>query len=279
MLGLFLLCFIPYHTFSETLLTQFVGQMPGLYGETAMTFNVHQLTHLSSTVRRMGPLWANSAFRFEDGNGRLLKQVTAAKGVPQQIVERVVMRQELETLLAADFLPAAVRLKCQRVLGYEHLRRATHVEGVCLLGRGTPVQRFSPAETAAMTARVGFCPSGALEHERFIVNSQVYESTQYRRAKKSNSTVISCHDGSVVVILRALHVDDMNVERCILLCTPLEELEVQNSVFPFYIVKTSRPGHSVVAVLPEDMHSACLLIDFGREQRYVCHLPNTLERD
>ncbi|KAG0413707.1 hypothetical protein HPB47_009132, partial [Ixodes persulcatus] len=92
---------------AETLLTQFVGQMPGLYGETAMTFNVHQLTHLSSTVRRMGPLWANSAFRFEDGNGRLLKQVTAAKGVPQQIVERVVMRQELETLLAADFLPAA----------------------------------------------------------------------------------------------------------------------------------------------------------------------------
>ncbi|KAG0437307.1 hypothetical protein HPB47_017502 [Ixodes persulcatus] len=81
--------------------------MPGLYGETAMTFNVHQLTHLSSTVRRMGPLWANSAFRFEDGNGRLLKQVTAAKGVPQQIVERVVMRQESETLLAADFLPAA----------------------------------------------------------------------------------------------------------------------------------------------------------------------------
>ncbi|KAG0435342.1 hypothetical protein HPB47_018545, partial [Ixodes persulcatus] len=92
---------------AETLLTQFVGQMPGLYGETAMTFNIHQLVHLCSTVRRMGPLWANSAFRFEDGNGRLLNHVTAAKGVPQQIVERVIMRQELETLLAADFLPAA----------------------------------------------------------------------------------------------------------------------------------------------------------------------------
>ncbi|KAG0420563.1 hypothetical protein HPB47_003425, partial [Ixodes persulcatus] len=58
----------------ETLLNQLVGQVLGLYEEASMTFNVNQLTHLCSTVRHMGPLWANSAFRSEDGNGRLPRQ-------------------------------------------------------------------------------------------------------------------------------------------------------------------------------------------------------------
>ncbi|CAN8023326.1 unnamed protein product [Ixodes persulcatus] len=247
-----------YFMISETLLTQFVSQMPGLYGYTAMTFNIHQLVHLCSTVRCMGPLWANSAFRFEDGNGRLLNHVTAAKGVPQQIVERVIMRKELETLLSADFLPASVKRKCQRVLGYDHLRSATYVQEACLLGSGMPVQSFSVEETAAMHSRIGFCPSGASEHERFVVKHQVYHNTQYGRAKKSNSSVICCNNEIVAIIIEALHVEDMNMECCVLLCTPLRQRVVHNSIFPVHIVETGSSGQSVVAVLPEDMHIACV---------------------
>lgn len=264
---------------SETLLTQFVDQMPELYNEMAMTFNIHQLVHLCSTVRRMGPLWANSVFRFEDGNGRLLNHVTAAKGVSQQIVEWVIMRQDLATLLAADFLQAAVKRTCQHVLGYDHLKSATYVHEACLLGSGTPVQSVSVEETATMHSRMGFCPSGASEHERFVVGHQLYKSTQKGKGKKSNSSVIRCNNEIVAIIIKALHVEDTNVECWDLLCTPLQQREAHNSIFPVHILETGSSGQSVVAMLPEDIHSALVYIDFGREKRYVCHLPSTLNRD
>lgn len=74
--------------FSEKLLKMFVAQVHTMYRETIMSFNVHQLLHLANTVRQMGPLWANSAFTFEMGNGQLLLGITAAKGLPLQIVEK-----------------------------------------------------------------------------------------------------------------------------------------------------------------------------------------------
>lgn len=65
-----------------------------------MSFNVHQFMHLVQAARKFGPLWAHSAFTFESGNGRIVKLVTAANGVKEQIVERVVMHQELQLLLS-----------------------------------------------------------------------------------------------------------------------------------------------------------------------------------
>lgn len=65
--------------FAETLLKKFAAQIPVLYRQAAMTFNIHQLLHLANTVRRMGPLWANSAFTFESGNSQLLQHVPTVK--------------------------------------------------------------------------------------------------------------------------------------------------------------------------------------------------------
>ena len=50
---------------------KFVVLIEELYGEEHVSHNVHLLTHLVSAVERWGPLWANSAFLFEDANGKL----------------------------------------------------------------------------------------------------------------------------------------------------------------------------------------------------------------
>ncbi|XP_062509407.1 uncharacterized protein LOC134185597 isoform X1 [Corticium candelabrum] len=44
------------------LLDFFVYKMESLYGFSAMTMNVHSLTHLSQQVSNTGPLWCNSIF-------------------------------------------------------------------------------------------------------------------------------------------------------------------------------------------------------------------------
>ncbi|KAK8784374.1 hypothetical protein V5799_009354 [Amblyomma americanum] len=71
-------------------LHDFVSKAAGYYGQRFMTFNVHQLLHLAKNVGNLGPLWANSAFPFETGNGKVVKMMKAAKGAPMQILERVV---------------------------------------------------------------------------------------------------------------------------------------------------------------------------------------------
>lgn len=45
---------------------EFCRQFANLYDECYMTLNVHQLVHLSDSVRILGPLYTHSCFPFED---------------------------------------------------------------------------------------------------------------------------------------------------------------------------------------------------------------------
>ena len=58
---------------AETLFNLFVSEYESLYGIDNCSFNVHQLCHMAKSVRLWGPLWAWSAFPFEDENGYIKK--------------------------------------------------------------------------------------------------------------------------------------------------------------------------------------------------------------
>ena len=60
-----------------------------------MTFNIHQLTHISQSVADWGPLWAHSGYTFESGNGQIVKTVHAAKGVINQVCRNLSMTESL----------------------------------------------------------------------------------------------------------------------------------------------------------------------------------------
>ncbi|KAG0434687.1 hypothetical protein HPB47_018943, partial [Ixodes persulcatus] len=106
---------------ADALLRTFVASTATLYKDQAMTFNIHQMLHLAEAARQMGPLWGHSAFVFESGNGRLVKLVTGANGVPSQIVERVFMSQQLDSFLASPLVPDSCKVVCHRMLGYPKL--------------------------------------------------------------------------------------------------------------------------------------------------------------
>lgn len=69
------------------LLKMFCSDIDHLYGQEQLTFNVHQLVHLPLSVERWGPLWATSAFRFENNNGLLLKLIHGTQQISMQIVK------------------------------------------------------------------------------------------------------------------------------------------------------------------------------------------------
>ncbi|XP_064464144.1 uncharacterized protein LOC135375344 [Ornithodoros turicata] len=267
---------------ADGLLRLFVSRTRDLYGNASMTYNMHQLLHLATTAEKLGPLWAHSAFVFEGGNGALVKTVTAAKGAPFQVIERVAMAQELDIVLSSTSLSRSVTDLCHSMLGYEPLKSFEYINGACMLGASKFVCSFSPAESAALQQLYGTAPCSALEFFRFILKGQVYHSFAYTRANKTDSTVLKVSPGNEFFrIQRVLKVTVNNVERCVLLCKEIIIPEATLVRFPLHIKEAVVcPLASLKAVEIDHVIEPVLFINFPSEERsYVCELPNTIERD
>ncbi|KYN30395.1 hypothetical protein ALC56_15325, partial [Trachymyrmex septentrionalis] len=62
-------------------LIQFVCEIEILYGKNAMTFNMHSLLHIVYNVCMSGPLWAISAFPYENEIFHLKQNVSGKNRV------------------------------------------------------------------------------------------------------------------------------------------------------------------------------------------------------
>lgn len=77
-------------------LVRFVVGVQFLYSDKEMTFNLHQLIHLPKSVVLHGPLWAHFCFGFVTSMGLLKELVQTAKGVPSQIMTRVMSKNSFQ---------------------------------------------------------------------------------------------------------------------------------------------------------------------------------------
>ncbi|KAK3915739.1 RING finger protein Z [Frankliniella fusca] len=78
---------------ADYLLKLFVNQFTDLYSDREMTYNVHNLLHLSLCVRRFGPLSCTSSFPFESLNGIISKASHATNYVAKEIVNNMKIYQ------------------------------------------------------------------------------------------------------------------------------------------------------------------------------------------
>ncbi|KAK3924497.1 DNA polymerase IV [Frankliniella fusca] len=83
---------------ADLLLRLFVQEFQTLYGDRAMSYNVHQLCHLALSVKRFGPLHCNSAFPFENMNGIIAKATHGTNFVSQEIVNNIRIYQGVQRL-------------------------------------------------------------------------------------------------------------------------------------------------------------------------------------
>lgn len=272
------MCCFPFFFLSESLLRKFVGKVEPLFGKAECTYNVHQLLHLAETARQLGPLWSHSAFVFEGGNGKIVRLITAAKGIPMQIVERALMAQQLELSLAAMPVPPNVREVCDRMLGPSRLKHFRHIGSQCMLGVAEKVT-LSQMESRAIFSSMGVHISTGMEYKRFIIHSKIYHTESYTRPVKSNSCYIATVDGNYCKINKAVSINTDDGPACILLvqCLVLEE----STAFPFHIKKCflSRDPQPR-AIKADEVREPCLFINFqGEDVSYICDLPNHIERD
>lgn len=245
-----------------------------LYGPAAPVFNVHSLLHLAANVRDLGPLWANSTFVFEGGNGNLVKSITAANGLPHQIVERVVMGQCLENFVSAGDITEDERATCQLFLGHARVSSAIHEEGATLLGRNMHA-KLTVAE-GNLLKEAGY---GAIEcYDRFIFDDQVYHSALYKRPNKSDTTFVEASEG-FFHIEKVVRASFMGGHKCLLLCR--EVLFLDTASFPNHIRPCFLSASGVPTILtPQDVLRSCDFVEFCEEKKaHLCLMPNSIERD
>ncbi|XP_077554020.1 uncharacterized protein LOC144168898 [Haemaphysalis longicornis] len=261
---------------AEQLLESFVSRCQALYGISFLTFNVHALLHLAHSVRSLGPLWAHSAFVFEGGNGAIVRQVSAAKGLPHQITERVVMFQQLHQLINSPRLPLGEKLFAQEFLGYSHVKNALRVnDGLCLLGVGKPTT-LSREEQRAVHERCGATVTRALQYECFVQARQVFHSAAYKRPTKSDTTFVRTCDKEYKRIEKILCLERSQI---VLLCRAVVLADVHSFV-PH--IKECFLSHDTCleVLLPTEIADTCLFVDFPEvEKTFICDLSNKIERD
>lgn len=78
---------------ADAKLRKFVSVFDQIYSEKKTTMNIHLLTHLTHVVRKLGPLWCQSAFFFESNNGCLIKSIKGPTDILPQIAKKYILKQ------------------------------------------------------------------------------------------------------------------------------------------------------------------------------------------
>jgi hypothetical protein len=171
-------------------LHKFVVEFAELYGPEHVSDNVHLMTHLATSVDWWGPLWANSAFLFEDANGKLLKFFHGTQGITKQIFRSFTSAARLR-VMAANYIDSS----CLSL--YEKLTSSSFVcqRGVRIaddvIGLGKPIERqLTAAERAAVLnlfPTMHLCSNQTTEFRRVLVNNN-----HMLRSEKHSTSLKNC---------------------------------------------------------------------------------------
>lgn len=83
---------------ANDVIKNFVAITEKLYSKSAMTYNVHILSHLCQSVIDWGPLFAHNCYTFVSGNGNIVKMIKSSQGVLHQI-NRLIMYKKSAYIL------------------------------------------------------------------------------------------------------------------------------------------------------------------------------------
>ncbi|XP_031776872.1 uncharacterized protein LOC107981308 isoform X1 [Nasonia vitripennis] len=125
---------------ADQMLHEFVAKSQEYFGIKSMTFNVHQLLHISKTVLNWGPLWCQSTFSFESANQNLFKAIQCSKGVTLQIVRFININHFISVVQEYVYPHADVLVKmyCDDFLGSK-VQNTCKIRDITYFGLGNRV--------------------------------------------------------------------------------------------------------------------------------------------
>lgn len=290
---------------SEDCLKKFVFQIPNLYGENFMKFNVHLLLHLSSHVRRWGSLWAWSAFPYEHYNGVIGNFFRGTQCVPQQILKtyqfKTTMNIMISNMQAAKSNQKSINPRILNLLtrlnGYSHVTNATCLD-LQLTTFGIP----EVITSLTLTIRQKICienktglqliENGLIKintYKRFITNGMLIHTTKYKRLKKRDNSCLYLQNGKFVDITNFLSIlvpsnENETILKNILLGNELTPISNNNHHSNIHDTMTknlatiTEESNNIICFYPEEIVSKCVRIWYNNNV-YIKPIVNKFERD
>ncbi|GAB0095825.1 hypothetical protein DMENIID0001_112550 [Sergentomyia squamirostris] len=109
---------------ADMMLRKFVEEYPSMYGEDQVTFNVHNLLHLTQDVRKYGTLEQFSAFPFENFLQTIKGMVDPRSSVIPQIINRLAEQKQLNAHIESGDLKFADKFSLKKsVMGCSFMYR------------------------------------------------------------------------------------------------------------------------------------------------------------
>ncbi|XP_074098854.1 uncharacterized protein LOC141527332 [Cotesia typhae] len=226
----------------ESLLEIFINEVPILFSDRELTYNMHQLKHLVLCVRRWGPLQSTSAFCFENYNGYIASSVHGNKNMSQEIVNNVTIAQ-----------------------------------GICILKNRVASQNNDILETNSSTNYElldGIDLKSTNFYTRAKINCDIYTSNFYKETKINNSNVKIKMNNCILYGLIRYFFEIQNEFYII-----LQTLKVEHEKIFFHFKTKAKVKHIIPVkqindyqlIKLSDLESISQVIKVGD---YICKRPN-----
>lgn len=263
---------------ADEMLFEFVARFQIFFGKSQMTFNVHLLTHLAKSVKLWGPLWAHSAFVFENANGCLLKLVHGTKSIASQIVNKFLMYRAIPLFSTQYAISENIQKFC--FANDRRLKSATKYASCTILDNGR-VMETTEEEKNAYTAAQKNAPEEVVVHKRMVHKGMVFTSINYSQSKRRKDCYVKLRNGTYGEIQSIVSTSDEIPDICVL----LKKLETQD-VFPLcqgygcisHIKLVQRIAFPLCLFLVKEVVQKCVVLKTSNET-YICDFPNAHERD
>ena len=184
---------------AEKMLLNFVEQIPELYDVTQVSFNVHLLTHLSSSVLKWGPLWTHSAFIYENYNQQILNTIKKS----QQVALQICKAYRLKSVVHYLFDMMYKKFSEEEQLFLDHILYNTdsfisvkHVDGICI--NSSPNYNTLSREYFIAFQRNNVSLQDKCDvsyYEKIIVQNEIIQSVEYTKVRKRNNFTVQLLDG------------------------------------------------------------------------------------
>jgi len=265
-------------------LNKFVAQVPELYGDEHVSYNVHLLVHVTNAVKNWGPLWATSAFVFEDSNRILLRLLHGTRKVSKQVCCSFSNTKYLQPMAKEYFRENTDHAVAKLLSKFCHIRvpcaRAVRFHrGVVAVGNAE-VSQLTVSELLALEACIGTVLLGTIvtRYCRVIINGMVLHTGQYASKFKRNDSLVtlnnftgvfslhSCvhfpHSDELFFIFRRFHVRPLHITPSDINCNLLQHVWKVHLTANLVACTANNIGHKCIGIADASGSLCCSSLPF-----------------
>lgn len=245
---------------ADIMLKCFVRDFGTLYEEKYYTYNIHNLIHAVLLVKRWGPLWATSAFIFEDYNGFMKNHIFGSKHYARELLNNLQIIQSvtiLENIVQGRQFSFVSNDSKESIINFSNRLKYESLSDI--------EKNVIPLEKDISL------------YQRAEVSSKVYTSKYYDSEKKRINSIVKFSHNNCIKYGQILFFVESKSKPAV--CV-LREFRIQHLNILFHVESRYRVKN-IVPVVDTELLVVCpidsLIQKLLKVGQYVCMIPNSFE--